>query len=244
MYTPRIILKKKFQFSDIRVEIVSDEWKANPAYDEQVAKAWVEKQELAKKEGATIWDGLYYRVVNVDEIEKIKEPILRLGTIYYRYIHTAPLLKESFFANKFEPPFHLSTTAAIRTSDGFYLFGKRSRNGAIDLIGGGVQKDQLEITNGDDLEKNLLKEMAEEAGIQKSDIKEIEGIGILHSITSNILIVAHVQLNLSKQEAIAAFENRGENEMAEPIFIPEAELKPSLQKMTSYRPLIAELLEG
>lgn len=244
MYQPRIIIKKKFEFSDIRVEILPDnEWKPDSGYDQEVSKVWQEKQDAATKEGITIWDGRYYRVVNVEELEKREELFLRLGMINYRYINTAQNLKASFMAHPFEPLFHLSTTAVLRTSDGFYLFGKRSRNGAIDLIGGGVQKDQLEIKDGNDLEKNLLKEMEEEAGIQKADIRKIEGIGILHSITSNILIIAQVQLNLSQEEVESSFKMRGDNEMAEPVFVSEADLPSFLQKMTSYRPLIVELLQ-
>jgi len=72
----------------------------------------------------------------------------------------------------------------------------------------------------------------------------MEGIGILHSMTSNILIIASVELVLSRQETIVAFQKRGENEMADPIFIPEAKLKSVLREMTSYRPLIVELLEN
>lgn len=243
MYPVKTLLDKKFSASDIQIKLLSNaRWSANSVYDEQVIKVWKEKERLATEDKVKIWDGTYYRVTNVSEIEETGQLILRLGTIPYRYIATASNLKDLFKENDLEPLFHLSTAAIIRTSEGEYIFGKRSRNGTIDLIGGGVQQDELEVLSGTDLERNLLKEIIEEAGIEQIHIQSIHGIGVVQSITSNIIIISLVQLKLSQVETNEVFKRRQEDEMSELIYVSENEVKPFLKGMTSYRPLIAGLL--
>lgn len=243
MYPAKTLLSRKFSVSDFQIEILKDsEWKSNSTYDESVFNLWTEKERLAKEDGEKIWDGIYYRVTNVPEIEETQRLILRLGTVPYRYIATALDLEYQLKENNLEPLFHLSTAAIIRTSDGVYLFGKRSRNGKIDLIGGGAQPDELEVQIGMDLEQNLLKELIEEAGIEQSHIETVEGLGIVQSITSNIIIISLVQLKISKQKTGEVFKQRTDNEMSELLYVSELEIRPFLKAMKSYRPLIADFL--
>jgi 8-oxo-dGTP pyrophosphatase MutT (NUDIX family) len=130
----------------------------------------------------------------------------------------------------------------IRTSDGRYIFGKRSRNGVLDVIGGGAQQDEMEIKEGIDLERNLRKEMFEETGIQESQVELIQPIGIVHSITTNIIFISLVQLNISQSQMNDIFKNRLEDEMSDLVYVTEAEIKTFLKEMPSYRPLIVDLL--
>jgi 8-oxo-dGTP pyrophosphatase MutT (NUDIX family) len=130
----------------------------------------------------------------------------------------------------------------IRTFDGRYIFGKRSRNGVLDVIGGGAQQDEMEIKEGIDLERNLRKEMFEETGIQESQVELIQPIGIVHSITTNIIFISLVQLNISQSQMNDIFKNRLEDEMSDLVYVTEAEIKTFLKEMPSYRPLIVDLL--
>jgi predicted NUDIX family phosphoesterase len=157
-------------------------------------------------------------------------------------VSTFPKLHQQHADHELEPFHHLSTIALIRTLDGHYLFGRRSRNGEVDLIGGGVQCDELAVTCGADLERNLFKEIHEEVGIREDDIEQLAGIGILLSGTSNVLIVAHANLALTRAEAAARFAMRTDNEMSEPVFVRECELCPMLRAMSDYRRLIPELI--
>lgn len=243
MYPAKTLFNKKFSASDIQIELLpTNKWTANSVYDEQVMEVWKEKELLAKEDGVKIWDGTYYRVTNIPDIELKGNLILRLGTIPYRYIATVSNLKDLFRENNLEPLSHLSTAAIIRTSEGKYLFGKRSRNEMIDLIGGGVQQDELEVHSGADLERNLLKEVVEEAGIEQVHIESIQGIGIVHSVTSNIIIISLIQLKLSQEETGEVFKRRRDNEMSELMYVPENKISSFLKDMPSYRPLIADLL--
>jgi len=243
MYEARTIYNKRFSIADVEIVCLSEgEWKATSEYDDLVNRVWKQKESVAKKDGVAIWDGMYYRVANLHEIEESGKLGFKLGTVPYRYIATASDLEDAFIDNKFEPLFHLSTAAMIRTADGVYIFGKRSRNGVFDVIGCGAQKDEMEINSGIDLERNLRKEMHEETGIKDSQIESIQAIGIVHSVTSNIIFISLVQLKVSQSDMSDIFSSRLENEMSDLVYVPEAEIKTFLKEMPSYRPLIVDLL--
>jgi 8-oxo-dGTP pyrophosphatase MutT (NUDIX family) len=240
MFTPRILFKTSFPIAGMRVAICNREWAATPEYDALVDAEWKNMLDRAKH---PIWDGTYYCVLNLNELGNgATTESLRLGTIRYRYIATFPALHAHHFRLHLDPLNHLSTIALIRTHDDHYVFGKRVRNGSVDLIGGGVQSDEIAISNGADVERNLYKEINEEVGIRSEDIVEMPGIGVLLSGTSNVLIVGHAHVDLSKAEAGLRFERREENEMTEPVFVPAAEVRKFLESMEDYRCLIRNLL--
>jgi 8-oxo-dGTP pyrophosphatase MutT (NUDIX family) len=235
MFPARILSGPPLPFRDLRIEISGREWTATPEYDLLVNAAW-----HRMREQHSLWDGVYYRVT--DPAKLARSCIMRLGLIRYRYIATFPALQDQFVRSGLESPYHLSTIALIRTSDGHYLFGKRARTLAIDLIGGGVQQDELAVTAAADLEQNLYKEIREETGILREHIQELAGRGALLSSTSNVLLLAHAQLRISRIDAQALFARRAENEMTEPVFVAEEELRSYLHALPDYRNLILNML--
>lgn len=236
MFPPSIVLNTRFSIADLRVESCEQAWTAPPAYDALVDREW----QALRRERASLWDGVYDRVL---DLAKLAAGVLCLGTIRYRYIATYPALAAEHARLGLEPLHHLSIGALIRTRDGAYLFGRRTRNGAIELIGGGVQRDQLAVTSGADLESNLLKEMREEVGLRAGDTEAMEGIGIVTASTSNILVMARARCRLAQAEAVERFAERTEDEMAAPVFVPAAELHNLLGTMDDYRPLLVHLLK-
>jgi 8-oxo-dGTP pyrophosphatase MutT (NUDIX family) len=240
MLTPRVLRKEPFSIADINVEVQDHEWTATPEYERIVGAAWEKRISETKY---PLWDGTYYRVMNIAEAcIPASTPMFRLGTIRYRYIATFPALCQEHKKRRLEALYHLSTIALIQTTDDYYLFGKRTRNGAIDIIGGGVQKDELAVSTGADIERNLFKEIREEIGIPANAIERMNGIGILLSGTTNVLVVGHACLRLSKADAELRFAERGDNEMATPIFVPQDKLRAFLGDMPDYRNLIPDLL--
>lgn len=93
-----------------------------------------------------------------------------------------------------------------------------------------------------DLEENLYKEIREETGIERGHIGELRGLGAVLSSTSNVLLVAHAQLRISRAEAAEGFAGRSEPEMAELIAVPETGLRAFLGGLADYRSLIPGLL--
>jgi len=169
-------------------------------------------------------------------------PRLCLGMISYRYIATIRALYDHHAKEGLEPLNHLSTAGIIRTRDGQFLFGRRSRGGTIDLIGGGVQSDELAVNHGSDIEANLRKEIFEELGVPSAQIEGVKGIGVLHSSTSNVLVIAEVDLALSTKEVVEQFAGRSDDEMSELVAVSQDDLSAFLVNMRDYRALIPELM--
>ena len=242
MFTPEILLRSSFPIAGISVQVCAAEWTPTDEYDALVHEEWERMRAGAKH---PLWDGTYYRVLNAAELKNDAASwpgTMLLGTIRYRYIATLPALWEQHERCGLEPLEHLSIGALIRTRDGHYLFGKRAQDGSIDLIGGGAQSDEMVVRSGADLEENLYKEIREEVGIGRADIHALEGIGIVRSATSNVILVGHAQTVLSSADAEMRFAARTDAEMAEPVFIAEDGLHGFLRALGNYRTLVAELL--
>jgi 8-oxo-dGTP pyrophosphatase MutT (NUDIX family) len=235
IYTPYILCRPPLPFRDMHVEVCGDMWTASAEYDALVESVWA-KMRVERP----LWDGSYYRVVDPTELSGGAG--VRLGIIPYRYIATYRTLHEQHFQYGLKALYHLSTAALVRTSDRYYVFGKRAQNGMADLFGGGVQPEELAVACGADLEENLYKELLEEAGLSRSDIEELTGIGAVVSGTSNVILMALMQLKIGRIEMEALFSGRTENEMSELVFVPEMELQRCLDVMTDYRKLISNLL--
>lgn len=243
MYTPRILHNHQFSLSDTTVRILDHVWRADAEYERMAETAWQVKLRKAEQDAQPLWDGTYYRVSNTSDITgPMGVRKLELGTIQYRYISTFGRLHEEHKRRKLAPLYHLSTAALIRTNDAHYVFGRRTRGGAIDLIGGGVQRDEMEIACATDIGQNLYKEIREEVGIQYTDSLRMNGVGVLMSSTSNVLIIAHIDLRLTRDEVTDRFADREEDEMAEPVIVPESDLRSFLHHLTDYRMLIPDLL--
>ncbi len=242
MFTPRILWSQPYSISRLRVENCDHEWHGTPEYEELVQIEWAR---IVRRAKSHVWDGKYYRVLNLTALENEAgaQPI-RFGTICYRYIASFPLLDKQHAQYALEPLNHLSTTALIRTRDGSYLFGIRKQNGFVDLIGGGAQCDQIEISSGAGIEQNIYKEIREEIGLNREDIDDLTGIGIVYSSTSNVLVVGHVCLSLTSDEIRARFEERVDDEMAQLVFISEERVREFLLEMPDYRNLLPQLIYG
>jgi 8-oxo-dGTP pyrophosphatase MutT (NUDIX family) len=239
MFEPAILLKGPFRIADFTIEIVDHVWQPHPEYESAVAVEWESRTRRAAELGDHLWDGITYRVANADAWSTGR---LRLGTIAYRYLATYRRLHEMHRAAALEPLNHLSIAALVRTSDDAYLFGRRRVRGNVDLIGGGVQPDEMAVATGDDLEQSLFKELREETGIPAAAVTALTGLGVVLSSVSNILIIAHATLSLGRAAAEARFAHREEDEMGALEFVPAADIRPYLRSLPDYRVLVAELL--
>ncbi len=154
----------------------------------------------------------------------------KLSTIKYSTLRgLSTLAKDNPYIYDSCPTFHCSTVALIKTADNFYVFGSRNANTIhtqpMDFIGGGLQFDELEVNNGEDIEKNVVKELYEEINVCQSDILHIEGIGIILSTSTNISFIFKVDLRLNKDSLKDKFLERKDDEMSELIFIKEENLE-------------------
>ena len=238
MYTPRLLSTRLFSISNLRIENRDAVWRSTPEYDELVQLEW---KDILRRARTRVWDGTYYRVLNPSVFEGNEPSPILLGTIAYRYIATFPSLSQEHSRFNLDPLNHLSTVALIRTTDDLYVFGVRKRNGTVDLIGGGVQSDEIEIHSGADLETNLHKEIFEEAGLNRADIEDLPGIGIVLSGTSNVLIVGYSQLTVNSAEVQKRFEQRTDDEINRLVFVSANKAREFLIQMSDYRRLLTQL---
>jgi len=236
MYEPRILLKGPFALDAFALAPVDRAWRANPAYDAAVSEKWELRVGEAAARGHHLWDGRHYRLDDLSDLAA--GGTLRLGTVAFRHIATYRLLHEMHREHGLEPFHHISTAALLGTADGFYVFGKRAINGAIDFIGGGFQPDDAPP----DLAANVHKEIREEIGIESDRLGPMKGLGVVMSTTSNVLVIACLDMSLTRDGVMEAFARREDDEMAEPVFVPGDTIAGYLRAMTDYRPLVAELL--
>jgi|GEM_PF-2158822 len=246
---PTIILKRSFNIGSIAVKFNAvTQWQCDSAIKEKADTVWQKKVGDYKAKGITVWDGDTYRLDNLAQVSSVKEEqiLLALSIIKYRYVSTYPDFLDYYDAHPESNPHHVSIGAMLKTSDGFWVFGERGKSSTsttnIDLIGGGLNKSELEINNGADIYRQLLNELHEEAGILPSIISSCEGIGILHSSVSNVLIIAKVQLNVDSSKLKGIFIKRTEDEMQDLVFIEDSKVKEYMKGMTSYRALIPDFL--
>ncbi|MBS0470542.1 MAG: hypothetical protein JSR60_05680 [Proteobacteria bacterium] len=237
MFEPRILRKGPFHPAAFDLVVTGERWQPGAEYDALVETAWQGRIEAAAARGHRLWDGTHYRFTDIAQASDGLR--IDLGTVPFRYLATYRLLHKENAARGLTPTHHISTASMLRTADGHYVFGKRAINGAIDLIGGGFQpEDGVPVC----FENNLYKEIAEELGVARADLGEPQGIGIVRSTTSNVLVIAKIETTLTREGILAAFAHRDDDEMAEPVFVPESNIRDYLRSLTDYRVLMAELL--
>ncbi len=238
LYEPRILFKGPVTLSQFAPAVTGGPWPSSADYDDMVQTSWRRRVESAAARGHHLWDGTHYRLTHIADIARAGP--LRLGTVSFRYIATYRFLHEQHQSFSLDPLHHISTAALLLTADGFYLFGKRAINGSVDLIGGGLQTEDGESTP--DFERNIRKEIREETGIVPADLHAMNGLGVVMSTTSNILVIAHVATALTAAQVQTIFARRDDDEMAELVMVPRAEISAYLRSLTDYRPLVADLL--
>lgn len=244
MFTPKILVKRRFDFSEIHIHHVDHpQWFLDDDIHEAVNDARKTLYEKHKKEWKETRDGRFYRIDNLDWL--LQSPMrFEFGIINYRYL-TWDAVRKFFDYYKQDPnryPCHLSTKAMIETSDWFFVLGGRKGSKDVDLIGWWASPDELEINTWSDIRKNLEKEMYEEAGICEHHISSLEGVWVVFSYTSNIIVIAHAVLHISRAELDEVFLWRSDDEMDRLIYLQREELAEYMGALSSYRPLVPSLL--
>jgi len=254
MYTPfhidsmiesHVLIKKRLKSQDVQVTFnLNSSRKVDPSIEQEALDNWYKNLQTYKENNQKIWDGTTYRLNTLKIYENSLD--LELSTVKFSTINGYRDIFKKYDLNTEYYIDHISVGALIKTSDNKYLFGERSGKTAarspIDLIGGGASKDELEITSGEDFETLLLKEIEEETNLDLNHIKKSEIIGIVRSQSTNVIIIFEVILNISSQNVLRLFKQRGDDEMKSLVFVEQANLKESLGLMGGYRVLLYDLI--
>lgn len=230
-------------------DVIASESSLNIAPYEQVIKGyWHEVIADAQSAGTEIWDGQYYRLENIDEIQRGSLQ-LNLSTIPYSTIRS--LIKLGLQQNLASCyfPYHINTGALISTSDDLFVFGQKTiKSGTyyLDLIGGGLQKDELDVQQAIDIKNNILKEAFEEANITSSMIDWVNLNSFILTNTMSVVILFNIKLNVDKSQLIQSFEGRVENELSGLQFFDHESVNELSHKENrlSYLSLIPKLVKN
>jgi hypothetical protein len=246
MVQTQVILKKAFKAQDINIKRnkISSR-KIDPVLENKAKSQWEEIVKKSEQEGTKIWDGTYYRLDNVSEIKNGSNEF-KLSTIKYSLVKAYRGLSEENNLTEDQYTYHINTGGLIKTTDNFYIFGNKGsdfNNPIIDFIGGGLQEDELIVETGNDIERNVFKEIKEEVNLEIEEIKESEIIGILLAKSMAIIIIFEVDLKLTKEEVQIKFDERVEDEIKSLVFVPEKDIKDFFSKQSDYRALVGELLD-
>ena len=232
-----------------RYDVLSSESSLNIAPYEQVLKDyWHEVIADAQSAGTEIWDGQYYRLENIDEIQRSSLQ-LKLSTISYSTTRSLMKLSQQQNLASCYFPYHINTGALISTSDDFFVFGqKTTKSGTyyLDLIGGGLQKDELDVQQAIDIKNNILKEAFEEANITSSMIDWVNLNSLILTNTMSVVILFNIKLNVDKGLLLKSFEDRVENELSGLQFFDHESVNELSHKENrlSYLSLIPKLVRN
>ncbi len=241
MFTPYVLHKGSLSFTDIAIEHTThSSFCIDEATNARVSDVRQTLQLRRKEEWRLCFNGNYYRVETIQQ-QSPQQLAIGLSTIRYQYIAAYRSMQDFFESSPEHHLNHLSVAAMIKTSDNKYVFGVRSHNGSIDLIGGGVQKDELLVQSGTDIQKTLYKECKEEIWLDSCHISSCTYVGTLFSYTSNNIVIASMQLAISSQELSELFHQKTDEEMKWLLYIEPQDIQHFLGKMKSYRPLINDI---
>lgn len=238
---PKIIFPHAFTESTFVINKVESRIQLDDSQLRNISSNWQSFEEEAKLKGGQVWDGTYYRLENVDDISNE----LQFSTIKYSTIRGLTHNQDLSSISVQSRPNHISTATLIQTNEGLFVFGVRNKNSmssrSIDLIGGGLQPEELEVSNCKDIFANQKKEIVEELGISDIHISSMKGLGITLSSKYNVIFIFLTKLSLSKEELLLIFEKKTDDEMQGLEFIEETNLEQYLSEKGSYRPLTAQL---
>jgi hypothetical protein len=242
---PRILSSELFTKDTYQITHADSSLVLSSQLKQQIDSVWSKFLTDAKQKGGNPWDGTYYRLENIDQVQSGESELL-FSTIKFSQIKgltqdvdlLATLPEDS-------RPSHISTTALIHTADGYFVFGERNKktmsSSSFDFIGGGLQPDEIVVNSCQNIFTSQYKEMSEEASIEPKDVAKIVGIGITHSSKYNVIFMFYAQLNVTRAQVAENFATSTDDEMSGLLFIQEAELSEFLKDKGSYRPLAAEL---
>lgn len=90
--------------------------------------------------------------------------------------------------------------------------------------------------------EKLCEECKEEVNIDPQAISPAHVLGIVRSASTNVIIIYHLELNLTAAEVKVLFVQENDGEMKGLVFVEQSKLKSYLHSLGGYKPQVAELL--
>lgn len=236
---PTILTSNKYSHEEIIVNYNEiSKRKIDTELEEKVDKFWLEFYKQAIKENKIIFDGESYRLDGFEE--NSGKLVIEMSKI--KFSKRLPLSRVDGvwnYSNDYQQN-GLAIGGFIKTKDNKYIFGVKSGDTiskqTVDFIGGMLEDEHIP-QNGQDLFNVNIREIEEEAGIDKSFINTINLIGLIRSKSTTIVLLTFIELNLSENEVKKIFSVRHDSEMSDLIFKKYDELENFCNELGSYKPL-------
>lgn len=243
MIKNRVLIKKTIAPSDLDIQTVpcSLQWMG---LEKDIQGIWQRLQEQSAQNGTELWDGTYYRLENILEVAAGSD-LLKISTLQYSTVRS---LIEYSSKGTLDPalhPYHINTGSFIRTKDDRYIIGVKKRaNGStfFDLVGGGLQSSELQVTKGQNIAENMYKEIHEELNLHQSSLSECKIIGYLLASNMSVIIIFQSLTDLSFADVKNLFAERREHEFHDIIGVPSNAISRFLLEGPGYFPALDQLL--
>ncbi len=237
MLAPKLLLKCNINETQLYIEDeIMSSMKTNAEIAERIDELWLIQQQEAISHGGKLWNSLAYRLERFWQYGDNLH--LQLSTVEYkdimirRAIKVLPVLGEDYFT-KF-----VFVASLICTSDNMYVFGRSNTTQTIDLIGGGVNKDEGLVKDGSDFFGALYREFKEEINLDRADIVSSTLRGILLSPWYGIGCIFYTKLRISSDEVVAKFQLENDGEIQGLILVESENIETFLETLRGYKPLI------
>jgi 8-oxo-dGTP pyrophosphatase MutT (NUDIX family) len=182
------------QFSETELNRLTiqtvDCWERTSAYLEEREQVWAGQMEKVLARKGQMWNGEIYTFEDIltrgDE-----QIVMRMSTCEYKDLVFRFLKGQEYIAGRFGEAYlfrFTGVTCVPLTADGKYIFGIRAdrpeQGAPIGVIGGTLNKDEMEIHSFADIRQCMLREIQEETALE-CPITHLRFFGLYFSSYSN-----------------------------------------------------------
>lgn len=156
-----------------------------------------------KKFGDSLWNGINYRLEKYEIADGISTAYF--GISEYKNNYASKEVRDDIFTLPYaERPNCIYVTTLLETTDGKYILGQTGSGGihgtTVALLGGILNKDEMEVREYDDLVAYLEMELDEEFGLSNDRIQKHDCLGFFFAPTGRVGIFFHTQLDFPSSE--------------------------------------------
>lgn len=193
---------------DVKVKEIVCSRKIDSNLEDACAEAWQKKVETALEQGQQLWDSELYRF----ERAKLKDGILDLKISTIPFSSRFGMNECTELISKLGidyAPLGIFTSCFVWTSDGKMLFIKKSlkylsnRPHRASFIGGVLSKSEKIIKSGEDMFKEVLKEIKEETSLEAPlDALRLRAGYITENYNFCLVFEIHLEISAAEAEII------------------------------------------
>lgn len=246
----RLLVNQTLSFDEILIEEKPSNREIIPELEVEIPERWATIEAAARAAGKRVWDGTTYRLnafavrggqlhLEVAELPYSVRESLNEATRAGEIVREAACSRGLF------------ATALTRTADNQFLFGALSgitrSTRRVSSIGGICTKDEQPLSCGADLERHMLTELREEAGVPETLVSSCVIVGLVGTAVGNVGYTTWIELACTFEEAEALFREQSDDEMKGLIAVPAADLSDYLRSLGGYDACfvgIAERVQG